>query len=313
MSITLTKRATTTAKIRAAIQASAEPARVLAERYGISEQTVWKWRKRDNVHDRSRMPHRLQTTLTPAQEMVVVALRTSLLVPLDDLLFMVREFLNPHVSRSGLDRCLRRHKVGNLRALKLSASKPGRKSAGAQVPGHLDIDLKCLPQMADGPRRRYLLFAVDRVTKWAFVRLYSALTAADARSFLHDLERAAPMRIARATSRSGAKCNDRSVGPGSRSALAQSDFARFCAEFETPDPLGKTGLDEAGDIAERFEGRIGDVLQGRHFRSGEALENTIQRYVRLYNFDLAQSALEGRTPIEALDHWRRLRPDLFEQ
>ena len=28
---------------------------------------------------------------------------------------MVREFLNPHVSRSGLDRCLRRHGVGNLR------------------------------------------------------------------------------------------------------------------------------------------------------------------------------------------------------
>ena len=68
MLISLHKQATTTPKIRAAIQASTEPAWAVAERYGISEQTVWKWRKRDSVQDRSHTAHRLQTTLTPAQE-----------------------------------------------------------------------------------------------------------------------------------------------------------------------------------------------------------------------------------------------------
>ena len=101
MLISLHKQATTTPKIRTAIQASPEPAWMVAERHGISEQTVWKWRKRDSVHDRSHTPHRLQTTLTPAQEAVAVALRKSLLLPLDDLLSVVREFLNPNVSRSG--------------------------------------------------------------------------------------------------------------------------------------------------------------------------------------------------------------------
>ena len=57
-------------------------------------------------------PHRLQTTLTPAQEAVAVVLRETLLVSLDDLLAVVREFLNPNVARSGLDRYLRRHGVG---------------------------------------------------------------------------------------------------------------------------------------------------------------------------------------------------------
>ena len=112
MLISLHKQATTTPKIRAAIQASKEPALMVAERYGISEQTVWKWRKRDSVQDRSHTAHRLQTTLTPAQEAVAVALRKSLLLPLDDMLSVVREFLNPDVSRSGLDRCLRRHGAG---------------------------------------------------------------------------------------------------------------------------------------------------------------------------------------------------------
>lgn len=111
MLIKLHSQATTTPKVRAAIQASDEPAWVLAERHGTTEQTVWRWRKRDSVEDRSHTPHRLQTTLTSAQEAVAVALRKTLRISLDDLLAVVREFLNPDVSRSGLDRCLRRHGV----------------------------------------------------------------------------------------------------------------------------------------------------------------------------------------------------------
>ena len=53
MLLHLHSQATTTPKVRAEIQASDEPGWVLAERFGTSEQTVWKWRKRDSVHDRS--------------------------------------------------------------------------------------------------------------------------------------------------------------------------------------------------------------------------------------------------------------------
>ncbi len=106
------------------IAASTEPARVLALRHGITEQTVYKWKKRDSVQDRSHnTAHRLQTQLTPAQEVVVVHLRRSLLLPLDDLLAVTREFICETVSRSGLDRRLRRHGVGNLNALK--PAEPG--------------------------------------------------------------------------------------------------------------------------------------------------------------------------------------------
>jgi transposase-like protein len=58
---------------------------VLAERFGTTVQTVYKWRHRASVLDRSNTPHRLQTTLTPAQEAVAVVLRKTLLVSLDDL------------------------------------------------------------------------------------------------------------------------------------------------------------------------------------------------------------------------------------
>ena len=74
--------------------------------------------------------------MTPAQEAVAVVLRKTLLVSLDDLLAVVREFLNPEVSRSGLDRCLRRHGVGNLRDLQAKAPRPVHKTFKASEPGY---------------------------------------------------------------------------------------------------------------------------------------------------------------------------------
>lgn len=96
---------------------------------------------------------------------MAVSLRKTLLLPLDDLLSVVREFLNPKASRSGLDRCLRRHGVGNLRALRPVAPRPAHKPFKAYEPGYLHVDVKYLPQMADEEKRRYLFVAIDRATR----------------------------------------------------------------------------------------------------------------------------------------------------
>jgi transposase-like protein len=124
MMIVLHKNVRTTPAIRAEIAASSDSIAALAQRYGISEETARKWKKRTSVHDASHTPHHLQTTLTPAQECVVVELRRTLLLPLDDLLAVTREFICAQATRSGLDRCLRRHGVGNLNALKPAQPAP---------------------------------------------------------------------------------------------------------------------------------------------------------------------------------------------
>ena len=49
--------------------------------------------------------------------------------------------------------------------------------------------------MADETTRRYLFVAIDRATRWVFVRILPAKTAANARRFLRDLHRACPIRI----------------------------------------------------------------------------------------------------------------------
>ena len=189
--------ARTTPRTRAEIRASSLPLTVLAERYNVTETTARKWRDRPDAQDRSHRPHMLSTTLSAAQELLAVELRRTLVLPLDDLLVVIREFINPDVSRSGLDRCLRRHGVSDLKSLQPAIEGPAKplKTFKDYEPGFLHIDIKYLPQMPDETRRRYLFVAIDRATRWVFMRTYCDQSERSSTDFLRRLKRAAPMKI----------------------------------------------------------------------------------------------------------------------
>jgi hypothetical protein len=128
------KNATTTPAIRAKIAASDEPVSMLAACYSVTLDTIYRCRGRTSFENRSHTAHQLAKTLTPAQE-VVIELRRVLLLPLDDLLAVTREFLNPDGSRLGLDRFLRRHGVSNLNALRPKKPAEPHKAFKTYEPG----------------------------------------------------------------------------------------------------------------------------------------------------------------------------------
>ena len=144
LNLNLHKNARTTPAIRQELRESTKSERELAREYHLNRATVRQWRRRDTGADASHRPHRLHTTLTPAQELVVIELRTTLLLPLDDLLAVTRAFLNPDVSRSGLDRCLRRQGVSHLQAL-IPQPEDGAepiKTFEDDEPGFVHVDVK---------------------------------------------------------------------------------------------------------------------------------------------------------------------------
>ncbi len=155
MNIRLHKNATTTPARRAYIQTSSLSVAALAIELGVTADTIRRWKGRDSVEDRSHTAHRLQTTLTPAQEAVVVALRKTLWLPLDDLLVITREFIHEAASRSALSRLLRRHGISRLPVA--SPTGTPHQTFKTYEPGYLHLDVKYLPQMADETSRRYLL------------------------------------------------------------------------------------------------------------------------------------------------------------
>jgi hypothetical protein len=101
--------AKTTPRIRRAIQASEEKNTVLAKRYGIHRQTVAKWKARDTTSDARMGPKNpCSSVLTLNAEAMILAYRWRTRLSLDDSHVRLKRFL-PHLSRSALYRCLKRH------------------------------------------------------------------------------------------------------------------------------------------------------------------------------------------------------------
>lgn len=310
MMIALHKNARTTPVVRVEMGASSASVATLAKQYGVSESTARKWKSRDSVADASHTPHRLQTTLTPAQEAVVVQLRKTLLLPIDDLLADTREFICDKATRSGLDRCLRRHGVGNLNALKPKEPAEPHKAFKSYVPGFVHIDVKYLPQMPDETSRRYLFVAIDRATRWVFVQIKNHKTAA-ARSFLKGLHKACAINIQKILTDNGKEFTDRLFASRERQATGKHEFDQLCQALGIEHRLTKPRTPRTNGMVERFNGRIADVLKTHRFTSGEDLEQTLMRYVALYNHQLPQSALKSKTPIKAMKDWYATHPHLF--
>ena len=85
MELNLHANATTTPKTRSYIQRSKKSVAELAAELGVSETTIYRWRGRTTVADRSHRPLNLTTSLSAVEERAVCELRTSLQLPLDDI------------------------------------------------------------------------------------------------------------------------------------------------------------------------------------------------------------------------------------
>ena len=242
---------------------------------------------------------------------MVVHLRRTLLLPLDDLLAVTREFICDTVSRSGLDRCLRRHGVGNLNALKPAAPKQPHKSFKSYEPGYLHMDVKYLPQMQDQSRRSYLFVAIDRATRWVFVQIKRDKTAASAKAFLNALYKACPIKISKLLTDNGKEFTDRLFASREREPSGQHEFDQLCQTLQIEHRLTKPRTPKTNGMVERFNGRIADVLKTHRFNSAQDLQQTLVRYVALYNHQLPQSALKSKTPMQAMKDWHHTHPHLF--
>lgn len=318
MNIQLHKNARTTPAIRRELQEA--PASVtnkeLASRYGLSRLTVAKWRKREQVHDRSHRPRTIHATLSAAQEALVVALREQQLLPLDDLLVVVREFINADVSRSGLNRCLRRHGVPSLKALRdreQALGKTAPKSFKDYRPGFVHVDVKYLPQMPDEERRRYLFVAIDRAIRWVYVEILGNKSAKTAQGFLKRLIDKAPFRISKVLTDNGKEFTDRFCATGEREPTGRHPFDQVCAAHAIEHRLIKARRPQTNGMVERFNGRIADVLATTRFDSSQSLAETLTRYTKVYNQHIPQRALGHVSPIQALKAWQEKHPDLFKK
>lgn len=182
--------ATTTYAIRAAIQRSHASLATLSRELGINPKTVAKWRKRATVEDLKTGPKEPRSTsLSAEEEATVVAFRRHTLLPLDDCLYALQPSI-PHLRRSALHRCLQRH--GLSRLPDVDGDKPKRQKFKRYPIGFFHIDIAEV-QTAEG--KLCLFVAIDKTSKFAFVRLVQKAGKMAAAQFLRDLIAAVPYRL----------------------------------------------------------------------------------------------------------------------
>ncbi|MBS0391395.1 MAG: transposase, partial [Proteobacteria bacterium] len=106
---------------------------------------------------------------------------------------------------------------------------------------------------------------------------------------------------------------DRLFASRERKPSGNHEFDQLCQALCIEHRLTKPRTPRTNGMVERFNGRIADVLTTHRFSSGEDLEQTLLRYVALYNHQLPQSALKSKTPMQAMKDWYHERPHLFHK
>ena len=313
MLIHLHKKATTTPAIREYIRTCGKPIKVLARELKLNLATVRKWRGRESVQDASHRPHRMNTTLSRSQELLVIELRRTLLLSLDDLVAITRAHLCPHASRAAIGRLLAREGISRLADLMPVAEGEAapKKTFKDYAPGYLHIDLKELPQMPDESRRSYLCVAIDRASRWVYFEILPDKTAQGTQGFVERLAKACPFKIEKILTDNGKEFTDRFTAQGEREPTGQHPFDQACTALSAEHRLIPPRHPQTNGMVERFNGRIAELLRSTHFRTASELATTLGYYLNLYNGQIPQRALGYICPLQALKIWREKEPDRF--
>jgi transposase InsO family protein len=309
--------ATTTAAVRRAIQHSQESLRALAERYGVNQKTVAKWRKRTSVADLKTGPAEPRSTvLSVEEEAIIAAFRRHTLLPLDDCLYALQPTI-PHLTRSSLHRCLQRHGISRLP--ETDGDKPTRSKFKRYPLGYFHIDIA---EVRTEEGRLYLLVAIDRTSKFAFVELHEKATRRVAGNFLRALAEAVPYKIHTVLTDNGTHFTDPAGGawtPEEIKALrAEKAFFRChafeaaCADLDIEHRLTKPRHPWTNGQVERMNRTIKDATVKRfHYDTHRQLRQHLADFVDAYNFARRLKTLKGLTPYEHICKCWTSEPDRF--
>jgi transposase-like protein len=305
MELALHANATTTPRTRSYIQRSKKSVAELAGELGVSETTIRRWRHRTTVGDRSHRPNRLTTSLSAMEETLVCELRTSLQLPLDDIVEVMRRCINDRLSRSAIHRCLQRHGISRRK-------KPDKPSVGVfeqATVGFIHIDLKHLPALER--RKSYAFVAIDRATRYVYVEIHRRRDAKTSAAFLKRFLAHFPCRVHTILTDNGAEFTDRFAvdmknKPQGRPS-GNHPFDLFCANHKIDHRLTRPYRPQTNGLVERFNRRIAEAI-GREPKRGSARRTFIchadrdaflSRFVADYNRTRLK-CLGYLAPLEAL-------------
>lgn len=167
------------------------------------------------------------------KSLIAIKTKKSCLLPGLEL-DVVREFIEPDMSRCALDRLLHRRSHSRLPV----PTKPEGEHKPFKVcePAYVHVDVKYLPQMQDGDKRRYVAFAIDRAMRWVFIAIKLHKTAISAKAFLAAVRKAVPFKIGTILTNKGKEFTDRSPAANPQANTSSISCAKCCTPATSTAP-----------------------------------------------------------------------------
>jgi transposase InsO family protein len=189
------------------------------------------------------------------------------LLPLDDFLYALQPSL-PHPSRLALHRCLQQRAISRLH--EVGGGKPAKKRFKRYPIGYFHIDLAEV-RTAEGKLNPF--FAIDRTSKFAFVRLEKRAGKMEAAQFLRDLLQALPYRVHTVLTDNGIQFTNRALDAHAFAHI----FDRVCSENEVEHRLTKVRHTWTNGQFERMNRTIKEATVKRFHYDDHSQRRNISR------------------------------------
>ena len=240
------------------------------------------------------------TSLSVEEEAVCVAFRKHTLLPLDDCLYALQATI-PQLTRSSLHRVLQRHGISRLPDTK---GEP-KTRFGSYPIGYFHIDLAEV-RTEEGKLR--LFVAIDRTSKFAFVRTVKCAGKMEAADFLRDLIETVPYTIHTVLTDNGVQFTARKQDVWD----IQHIFDRVCDENGIEHRLTKVNHPWTNGQVERMNRTIKEATVKRyHYGSHDQFRSHLTDFVGAYNYARRLKTLRGLTPYEFVVKCWTEQPERF--
>lgn len=304
--------ATTNVRLRNQINQSNLTNLQLSEHYGVSQNTVSKWKNRTNFEDKTSRPKTIHYALSELEMLIAIELRYLTWWALDEITEAIKPD-EPEKIRSAVYRTFVREGVNKVP----EKEKEKAKKFKEYDPGYLHIDVTYLPKI--NGIKYYLFVAIDRATRTLYYKIYDAKTSANAESFMLECLDFFPFGITHVLTDNGLEFTNRLLKnkkgvyctkPSKLDVVCQeNNIDHRCTKPFTPKTNGM--VEKANDIIKK------GTIKKTSYASIEEMNQDLTNFLIHYNLYRRHGSLRRelkvKTPINAVEKWYELDPEIFKE
>jgi len=312
MKQTYHSNSTTNVRLRSEINKSNLSYQELSHQYGVSENTIGKWKNRTKFEDKSSRPHAIKYALSEVEMLIAIKLRVLTWWSLDEITEAVNP-LEPEKIRSAVYRTFVREEINQVP----EKEKEKAKKFKEYDPGFLHVDVTYLPKI--NGVKYYLFVAIDRATRTLYFKIYDAKTSANTEEFMKECIEFFPFGITHVLTDNGLEFTNRLLKnkkgeyctkPSKLDVIcSENNIDHRCTKPFTPKTNGM--VEKANDIIKTH------TIKRTHYNSLEEMNDDLMRFLVHYNIYRRQGSLRRelkvKTPFDAVEKWHELDREIFKE